>query len=79
MTICMQCRFFLNQGPHWYDQFCKASPRERAVDPVTGMQGYKASNDLGRVYVTDQPYAYARDINVDGQCPLFQAQKKDLL
>jgi len=78
-TICTQCRFFLSQGPYWYAQFCQASPREPAIDPVTGTAGYTDVNDLGWVYVTDEPYAYARDINPEGHCSLFQAHKKDLL
>lgn len=75
MTLCTQCVFFRKLGPVWYSQFCAARPRERGTDPVTGAAGYVGVNDLGRRYITDTPYAYARDINPDGQCALFQARQ----
>ncbi len=71
ITLCIHCRFFINKGTVWYDQFCGATPREKATDPVTGCEGYRVVNDLGRASITDEPYAYARDVN-DGQCPLYQ-------
>lgn len=71
MVFCIHCTHFRNNGPHWYDQFCGASLREEGIDPVSGNKGYVAVNDLGRRYITDEPYAYARDINTDGTCSLF--------
>jgi hypothetical protein len=74
MTLCPECRHFLSRGPCWYDQHCGVSPREPGVDFVTGTTGYVGTNDLGRRYITDEPYQYARDINTDGACGLFEAR-----
>jgi hypothetical protein len=77
MTLCKDCRFFyerkrsMGYEARWYDQFCKASPRERVVNPVTGVQGYAGTNDVGGSYITDEPYKHARDINT-GDCQLWE-------
>ncbi len=71
LTICVRCRHFMPSGQQWYQQFCRASPRDAAIDPVTGKPGFQATNDLGRTYITQEQYAYARDIN-NGACSLYQ-------
>jgi len=61
-TICANCKHFIRKGDIWYDQFCGASPSKQRVDPVTGRMAY----------ILGQPYAYARDINLNGNCPLYE-------
>lgn len=77
-TVCANCIHFHNRedGPRtgiWYNQFCKVSPREKTVDPVSGKTGYKGVNDFGQEYLTDEPYRNCRDIN-KGNCPRFEAK-----
>lgn len=56
----------------WYNNFCSASPRAKAIDPVTGKHGYASCNDFGTQIIIGEPYEYCRDINKDGHCSLFQ-------
>jgi len=73
MTICIECQHY--QGPtidpKWYQQYCKASPRPKAIDPCTGKEGYRGINDLGTTYYDEQPYQYCRDLN-DGNCQQWE-------
>lgn len=80
-TICVECASHVGRGSGnvresvWYDHFCKANPRRKVVDPVTGVEGYGGVNDLGGTYITNEPYRYCRDLN-KGMCPLFQPKEK---
>jgi len=77
-TLCIKCanhmRLENSDSPRynvWYNQLCKASPLEEAIDPVTGESGYKDINDLGGiVFQDDTPYQYCREIN-KGNCLKF--------
>jgi hypothetical protein len=71
MTICTECKHFMKQGPIWYDQLCSADKRPLVRDPVSGDMLFEGVNDLGQRYTTSNPHPYARDVNVDGHCPLF--------
>ena len=77
-TICKECRH-LKLKPDdrascrfiWYNMLCKKSERAAGFDPCTGEPGYMAENSLGTRYVTDEPFGYCRDKNIDGRCPDF--------
>ena len=71
MTICANCKFFIKNGPIWYDQYCGASERRKVIDPVTGEEGYAGKNDFGTAYVSDQQFDFARDVN-HGSCVLYE-------
>jgi hypothetical protein len=75
MTLCIHCRHFLRKGPRWYLQLCGATPREPGIDPVTGEEGFVEANDLGQRFITQERFAYARDVNTTGQCGLFEAKE----
>ena len=76
-TVCIKCKLHFDHekgSPRehvWYNHYCKANPRERVIDPVTGIEGYGGVNDLGGFYITDEKYRHCRDLN-KGMCPLFQ-------
>ncbi len=76
-VICANCRNLINRGERgreaiWYDLFCGAVKKKEAVDFVTGKKGYSGTNDLGGRYVDDEPHPYAREVNPDGKCCLFE-------
>lgn len=72
MTICRQCKHFIESGPIWYDQFCGAVTNPTDIDPVTGHESFVGVNDLGTKYFDDNPHPYARDMNKTGNCELFE-------
>jgi hypothetical protein len=72
MTICINCKYFIQNGPIWYDQFCGADELPATIDPVTGKSGYEGINDLGGKYITQQKHPFANRVNIDGNCPLYQ-------
>lgn len=82
MTICLNCKFHYNGGRFsgnilaWYNHFCTASLRTKAIDPVTGEENYIGKNDLGQEYFTPNSYSYCRDIN-KGNCPLYQKKERE--
>ncbi len=72
-TVCVECVHHSGNGT-WSNHHCH-HPDVRLVpdiDPVTGERGYGKVNDLGNVYLTDDPYPYCRDIN-RGNCPHFES------
>ena len=76
-TICFGCKHHLEVRDArnitiWYNQFCKASPLPKAIDPVTGKSGYSQTNDLGDTHISDQKFHYCRTINTRGNCPKFE-------
>jgi hypothetical protein len=71
VTICAKCHHFQRRGLQWYQQFCGASPLPRGIDYVTGDEGFVRTNHLGKTYLSTEPFAYARDINTQGTCPLY--------
>jgi len=75
MTICTRCKHFYQRSEVWYDQFCKASPLEKRVDPIDGRVKCFGVNDLGNSYSTHNGYHYARNINTDGKCEKYEPKK----
>lgn len=76
-NICKNCKHLRSRedGPRagiWYNLTCGAVTREKDTDFVTGEEGYKATNSLGGAYITNDRHPYARDINPDGECILFE-------
>lgn len=71
ITICANCRFFIQKGSIWYDQLCGRSERQEAIDPVTGKRGWVGQNDFGMKHVSDQQFDYARDVN-HGSCVMYE-------
>ena len=79
MNICKSCKHLHREGrsENWSDFLCGAFPRERATDPVTGEEGYKAG-DENYSYVSNDPYPHCRDINHDGNCKYYEERKHGL-
>ena len=78
-TFCIDCANFIDEGltaAPWSGQFCIASLRTPAQDPVTGEKGFLATNSLGTRLVVREKYHLARDINVDGQCSKYSRKNK---
>jgi hypothetical protein len=76
--LCVNCANLIRKEPPssprydvWYNLLCKATPLQEVVDPTTGKKGYAQANDLGRKIVTNNPYEYCREVNMDGNCPKF--------
>lgn len=75
-TLCIECKHHRHivqnpAAPHvWYNHQCGAVEREPTIDPVTGESGYLGRNDLGTTYITEDRYAFCRDIN-RGNCEYF--------
>lgn len=69
ITICISCRYCQMQAPEkiWYNAICSAIEREKAIDPVFGDEGYRATNSLGQCYLTDQKHPWCREVNF-GAC-----------
>lgn len=81
MNICKNCKHFYRVNGNdfrpgateiWYNQFCVAVENERSVDPQLGNPCFVKINSLGAKVFTDQRYPYAREINPDGNCPLYE-------
>lgn len=74
ITICIDCKHHRggDKTAIWYDHYCSHPDHSRplGVDPVTGVHGYMAKNDLGMTYFTNQESPYCRDYN-DGTCKRF--------
>ncbi|HEY6020891.1 MAG TPA: hypothetical protein VIY48_13625 [Candidatus Paceibacterota bacterium] len=76
-TLCKDCKFHRHivrnpSAPQvWYNHFCGASELPESIDPVTGETGFAAVNDFGNQYFSDVQFRYCRDVNTDGNCPLF--------
>jgi len=85
VTICHDCRHhrFVDTGRWfmdyhrytWWNQMCAAAPRPPAIDFVTGKEGFGGVNDLGGQYVGDQPFAFCREVNRCGACPMFEPKE----
>lgn len=70
MTICIECKHYtnkiINHCPNiWYSHYCKASPNELKMSPVTGEEEYEFGEE----------YQYCREINVDGKCLKFSRRE----
>ncbi len=74
ITICAECKWFQNESICWHEQYCGHPRREKkeVIDFVTGKRGFGGTNDLGRVYLTDEKRPNAREINNDGMCETFE-------
>lgn len=70
---CTHCSQYRGSGATWYNWFCLHPDLERplVLDPVTGEQVYSATNDLGRVYPTNEKHPHCRDVNT-GSCVHFR-------
>ena len=76
MNICKDCRFFSATSDIWYDHHC-THPSVQAVEvihPQTGKTVFGRKNDLGTTYFTEDPRPYAREINPEGECNLYEAR-----
>lgn len=77
VTVCTQCRHFVNLEPGsvrehiWYNHLCEASPLPTRIDPYDGEEKPYGCNDLGTIYTSPYSFNFCRDIN-DGECPLFR-------
>lgn len=76
MTLCVRCRYFITRrdGKVWYDQYCGASEKPLVMTLPSGETRYGETSHEGREVYTDERYKYARDINTNGHCPLYQEQ-----
>lgn len=80
-TICVECKHHRHivknrAAPHvWYNHFCGAVEHAPVIDCVTGERGFSSGNDLGRGIVTQDQFAYCRDIN-QGNCEYFSPAKE---
>ena len=63
-TICAECIHAkcIAERDRWYNWMCKASPRQKIIDFVTGEEAY-----LGG----EKEFCYCRDINTNGKCEKF--------
>lgn len=80
-VICAQCRNLIRAegGPRtdiWYNMFCGAVKKKKGIDFVSGKEGYVDMNDLGGTFVNDNPHPFARDVNPDGKCCLFEPMEQ---
>ncbi len=85
MNICMNCKHLINKSDHaepiWYDLYCSHTSVKRvpAVDCVSGAKGFASENDLDVSYVHDSPYPFARDINTNGRCKLYENKSSNVV
>lgn len=70
-TICTKCEFFHNEESGsvrehiWYNHFCKASPAPTCRNPYDG-----------KIKPIDgNKYLHCREINIDGNCPLYKPKQ----
>lgn len=80
VTICKQCRHFLNREPGsaredvWYNHLCQATPLPTKIDPYDGQEKPYGQNDFGDEYFSpDRKFEFCRKVN-DGNCPKFEAK-----
>lgn len=61
--VCALCRhlYIVSKGDAWWRWLCSQAPREQEYNPVTGDT------------VADPPYARCREVNREGNCPMFDA------
>lgn len=80
MITCCKClHFMLNGDPVWYNAFCRATPRERAIDPVFGQVRYKGVTDLGNTYYTGDKYFNCSHVNTAGRCQKWEPRSASIL
>lgn len=76
MTICANCKHFINKEPGtprsnvWYNHLCGAVELPTKIDPVDGQEKHYSKNDLDQEHFTDNTHQYCRKIN-DGHCRHF--------
>jgi hypothetical protein len=76
-TICKECKYLINEGDGWYNNFCGAVRNEKVKDPFDGSPKWGLVNDLGRLIITNHKHPYVREINTCGQCKHFE-EKPDM-
>jgi hypothetical protein len=78
MTVCVECKH-LQRGralrTQW-DYLCGAVKRLPGRDPVTGLDAFLGTNDLGGTYYTDDEWPSCRSIN-KGECSFFEEAQTD--
>lgn len=77
-TICAKCKHRANKGVGgelnwWYQRRCGVVSRPAMLDPVTGAEGWKVTNDLGQVCFSYEEYPHCQDKN-HGNCPDYEAE-----
>ena len=73
MKICRDCKHCTTgPGQGIWGVVCGAVIYERATNPVTGEGEFKAKNDLGGVYYTNEPHPACHTVNREGECVLFE-------
>lgn len=74
VNICHNCKHCekSSEARVWYNYFCKLHKRPEVVDHITGEKGYLTVDDLGRRHTSDEPLAYCRDINLNGNCVEYE-------
>jgi len=77
-TICTECKHLVSNGPEWYNNFCGAVVNESARDPFDGGWKYGVKTDTGRVVITNERHPFAREVNTNGQCVLFEPRIQDI-
>lgn len=76
-TICVNCKHHINLsknewvGDAWWNAGCKAYPREKTIDNITGETTYVLLEVSGGKLLTNQPYRLCEHIN-KGNCPKFE-------
>jgi len=74
MNICVNCRHCIVPDSVVGDHRCKASPREKMIDPVTGDVGYLLAHGVSGPLVSSYESQPCRDINTHGNCDLYEAK-----
>ncbi len=75
-TVCAECKWVKHipdpkkqrRDPDWFDFRCGAIVNDKKIDPVTGHPIY-ISHEAG--FLTLDKHPNCRDMNKDGECPLF--------
>lgn len=78
MNICRYCNFFdqISSEEIWYNALCKVRKREKQRDPIYGKWKFIYKNDLGDIVYSDQEYEYCKNVNINGECGLYQSKKE---
>lgn len=75
-AICVNCKHCSESNPAqmWYLFLCNHPGAERTavIDPVTGRTKYRSMNDLGNQVFTLEKRRYCQEVNIDGNCQLYE-------
>jgi len=73
ITTCIACKH-IEADKDLRLSVCKASPRIKMTDPITGRPAYKALY-FGEIHLTDNPYYYCAAVNRDLHCKKYETQE----